>query len=83
MDPLHIYIYPENMVRFSTNKYCHPSPSNLSDHYCHFTNYSIIKNSSKFIEDQGEKDEFCAHKRATTSFFAEFEDIGVDTEAIQ
>jgi tubulin polyglutamylase TTLL5 len=45
-NPLRIYIYPEGLARFATEKY---APGDKENKYMHLTNYSINKNSANFI----------------------------------
>jgi tubulin polyglutamylase TTLL6/13 len=82
VDPLRVYIHKENMVRFCTERYVAPQKSNLQRVFCHLTNYSVNKNSPKFVENT-EDNEASAHKRGTTAVFAEMESLGVDVQKLQ
>ncbi|KAJ1461445.1 tubulin-tyrosine ligase family-domain-containing protein [Pelagophyceae sp. CCMP2097] len=53
LDPLVVYIHDEGLVRFSAHKY---TMKNLRCRYVHLTNYSVNKNSKKFVENDGEDD---------------------------
>ncbi|KAH7985347.1 hypothetical protein HPB49_026473 [Dermacentor silvarum] len=46
-DPLKIYLFPDGLVRFASNKYSQES-EDLSDRYMHLTNYSINKKSATY-----------------------------------
>lgn len=70
------------MVRFCTEEYKKPKPSNLNDVYSHLTNYAINKTNENFVENCGE-DEENAHKRGTISVFSEFERLGVNVVKLQ
>lgn len=52
VDPLRVYIYPQGLVRFSTNKY---TLKNLKSRFTHLTNYTINAKNPKFVEP-GEDD---------------------------
>jgi tubulin polyglutamylase TTLL6/13 len=82
IDPLRVYIHKENMVRFCTEKYVAPKKCNLRRKYCHLTNYSVNKENPKFVENT-EDNEDIAHKRGTTSVFAQMASLGVDVDALQ
>jgi tubulin polyglutamylase TTLL6/13 len=82
VDPLRVYIHKENMARFCTEKYVAPAKSNLTKMYSHLTNYSVNKDNPKFVQNT-EGREGSAHKRGTTSVFAEMESQGVDVERLQ
>jgi tubulin polyglutamylase TTLL6/13 len=82
VDPLRVYIHNENMVRFCTEKYAAPQKSTLERVFCHLTHYSVNKNSPKFVENT-EDNETSAHKRGTSTVFAEIESLGVDVQILQ
>lgn len=74
-DPLRLYVYNEGLVRFATEPY--PSkedlPASLKNVFCHLTNYSVNKQSSKYKEascdddGSGSKWSFHALKRYFTT----------------
>jgi tubulin polyglutamylase TTLL6/13 len=82
VDPLRVYIHRENMVRFCTEKYVPPDRSNLGRKFCHLTNYSVNKDNPKFVANTGDN-EGSAHKRSTTSVFAQMAEDGVDVVGLQ
>ncbi|XP_006822303.1 tubulin polyglutamylase TTLL7-like [Saccoglossus kowalevskii] len=47
-DPLRIFLYNDGLVRLSTEKYCHPTESNVDQLFMHLTNYSVNKKSDNF-----------------------------------
>ncbi|XP_070563404.1 LOW QUALITY PROTEIN: tubulin polyglutamylase TTLL7-like [Ptychodera flava] len=47
-DPLRIFLFNDGLVRLSTEKYCHPSDSNVDQLFMHLTNYSVNKRSENF-----------------------------------
>jgi len=49
-DPLKIYINDEGLVRIATEKYSN-SPESLSSRTMHLTNYSVNKQSDKFVQN--------------------------------
>lgn len=48
-----VYIYEDGLARLATIKYKPPTSKNLSDVFCHLTNYSINKNSDEFDDTVG------------------------------
>jgi tubulin polyglutamylase TTLL6/13 len=50
--------------------------------FCHLTNYAVNKENPKFVENT-EDNEGSAHKRGTTSVFAEMAGLEVDVDALQ
>lgn len=49
IDPYICYINDEGLARFCTEDYQKPTMLNLSNVYMHLTNYSLNKESPKFI----------------------------------
>ncbi|XP_077981014.1 tubulin polyglutamylase TTLL7-like [Glandiceps talaboti] len=47
-DPLRIFLYNDGLVRLSTEKYCHPTDTNVDQLFMHLTNYSVNKRSENF-----------------------------------
>jgi tubulin polyglutamylase TTLL6/13 len=82
VDPLRVYIHKENMVRFCTEKYVAPNKSNIKKNFSHLTNYCVNKENPKFVENTQENED-SAHKRGTTSVFAEMQALGVDIALLQ
>jgi hypothetical protein len=48
IDPMRVYIYNEGLVRFASEPYSKAGGSQFS----HLTNYSINKNSEKFVQNK-------------------------------
>jgi tubulin polyglutamylase TTLL6/13 len=73
VDPLRVYVNDEGMVRFCTEPYEPPAPSNLDAQFAHLTNFSLNKHNSKFtVSEEG------GHKRYLTSVYQELARVGVD-----
>jgi len=51
VNPLRIYIYDEGLVRFATETYFIGQPFNTNK-FIHLTNYSVNKESKKFIQNK-------------------------------
>ena len=49
IDPIQAYICDEGLARFCTVKYKAPSKTNFNKKYMHLTNYSVNKNSDKYV----------------------------------
>lgn len=49
--PLISFVSEEALVRFCTEDYAKPSSSNMHNLLSHLTNYSLNKNSDKFVEE--------------------------------
>jgi tubulin polyglutamylase TTLL6/13 len=52
VDPLRIFMFEEGLARFATEPYVGPKDNNLSSLFMHLTNYSINKNSKKFVSNK-------------------------------
>uniref|UniRef100_A0A7S1HXC7 Tubulin--tyrosine ligase-like protein 9 n=1 Tax=Eutreptiella gymnastica TaxID=73025 RepID=A0A7S1HXC7_9EUGL len=61
--PLRVFFYRDGFVRMATEKYQPPTEDNVRDRCMHLTNYSINKNSAKFISDES-ADGSVGHKRS-------------------
>lgn len=51
-DPLRVYLYNDGLVRFATEKYS-TQTKNLKERFVHLTNWSVNKNSEKFVKGHG------------------------------
>ena len=50
---MRVYIHEQGIARFATEPYVAPKASNIDNLYMHLTNYSINKNNSAFVQNQG------------------------------
>ena len=57
LEPLEAYFCNEGLVRMCTDTYKKPSLKNFKDMCVHLTNYSMNKNSEKYIEADTEFDD--------------------------
>ena len=48
VNPMRAFIYKEGMVRFATEPYWSPAPSNIKNMCVHLTNYAINKNHEDY-----------------------------------
>lgn len=55
-----VFLFKDGLVRLASTKYTPPTASNLSDAYCHLTNFSLNKHSAAFDNAEGEGE---GHKR--------------------
>lgn len=74
-DPLKIYLFPDGLVRFASNKYSQES-EDLSDRYMHLTNYSINKKSATYTP--GGSGDCQGHKWSIRALQGYLEALGVD-----
>ena len=51
-EPLRIYLYPEGLARFATEKYNLNNDEKEFNKFMHLTNWSINRDSEKFIKNQ-------------------------------
>lgn len=85
VDPLRIYILDEGMARFCTEPYQKPKGSNLSQVYCHLTNYSLNKKNEDFDPNSKPTDapeNETAFKRSLTSILKEVDKQGHDSKIL-
>jgi glutathione synthase/RimK-type ligase-like ATP-grasp enzyme len=54
IDPLEAYLCEEGLARFCTSNYRKPDTHNIKNIYMHLTNFSLNKNSEKFISPEEE-----------------------------
>ena len=52
VNPLRIYIFEEGLVRFATEQYFIGQPFNDKNRFVHLTNYSVNKESKKFVQNK-------------------------------
>jgi hypothetical protein len=74
-DPLRIYLYPEGLVRFSTEKY---DLSNLDSRLAHLTNFSLNKFSKKFVANDDVEEDDKGQKWSVSALKRYMETHGVD-----
>ena len=48
--PLRVYIYDEGLTRFATEEYTN-DPEKIENNFIHLTNFSINKESEKFVNN--------------------------------
>lgn len=79
LDPLRVYISPEGLTRFATQKYSNRS---FSNRFVHLTNYSVNKKSPDFIQNEDEEDCTVGHKWSLTALWDYLRSKGIDTEPV-
>ncbi|CAH1775587.1 unnamed protein product [Owenia fusiformis] len=47
-DPLRLFLYNDGLLRMGTEKYTHPTDSNIDTLFMHLTNYSVNKHSENY-----------------------------------
>lgn len=79
--PLRIYVHEEGLARFATDPY-DPDPKHYENHFMHLTNYSINKNSSKFVANADTFVEDAGHKWSMTALRRRLRKAGIDDEKV-
>ncbi|CAE8662814.1 unnamed protein product [Polarella glacialis] len=76
-DPLKAYIYREGLTRFASKLYSNKD-EHMQDLFRHLTNYSINKNSAKFVENSDLKADNVGHKWSLSALNKHLQCVGVD-----
>jgi hypothetical protein len=68
VDPVEAYLCDEGLARFCTHNYKKPDFNNIKDLYMHLTNFSLNKNSQRFIAPtESFQNDTNSHKQLYTS----------------
>ena len=81
---MHAFVAQEGLARFCTEVYEKPTKENLKNNFMHLTNYSINKNSEKYVWEP--KDILSINngsKRTLTALFKELDALGLDSKSIK
>ena len=62
--PLRVYIYDEGLTRFATEEYTN-DPEEISNNFIHLTNFSINKESDKFVDNSNPEEPEVARNEFT------------------
>ena len=81
MTPLRVYLFPEGLARFATEKYQPVTSSNMNQRYMHLTNYSVNRNHKDFETDDS-ADAATGSKRSLTFVRSWLADNGFDVKGI-
>lgn len=76
-DPLRIYLHKEGLVRFATEKYS-VNAKQLKERYVHLTNFSVNKNSQKFVKNEDAAIENMGSKWSLSALRKQYEEMGID-----
>ncbi|XGW35358.1 hypothetical protein V3C99_018957 [Haemonchus contortus] len=82
INPLSIYVSREGMVRFCTEKYRKPTPSNFENLYAHLTNYSLNKANQSYIHSLSLTDQASGSKRLLSTVFGQMAKCGLRTKRL-
>ncbi|KAK5984946.1 Tubulin tyrosine ligase like 11, partial [Trichostrongylus colubriformis] len=82
INPLSIYVSREGMVRFCTEKYRKPKPSNFDNLYAHLTNYSLNKGNLSYIHSLSLMDQINGSKRLLSTVFGQMAKCGLRTKKL-
>eukprot|EP00826_Nyctotherus_ovalis_P062682 TRINITY_DN9116_c0_g1_i4.p1 TRINITY_DN9116_c0_g1~~TRINITY_DN9116_c0_g1_i4.p1 ORF type:complete len:295 (-),score=66.78 TRINITY_DN9116_c0_g1_i4:67-951(-) len=77
------FISAEGLARFCTEEYKTPSAENMKQMLSHLTNYSLNKESAKFIASEEILDANNDSKRTLASLYKSLEELGVDSKKIE
>ena len=76
-DPLRIYIYKQGLVRFATEKYS-KDKKKLKKRYVHLTNFSVNKNSAKFVKNIKANEDGEGSKWSLIALRKKYAEMGID-----
>eukprot|EP00931_Biecheleriopsis_adriatica_P043832 TRINITY_DN25047_c0_g1_i2.p1 TRINITY_DN25047_c0_g1~~TRINITY_DN25047_c0_g1_i2.p1 ORF type:complete len:1120 (-),score=230.23 TRINITY_DN25047_c0_g1_i2:276-3635(-) len=76
-EPLKAYIYREGLTRFASKTYS-TKEEHMQDAFRHLTNYSINKNSCKFVENSDLRADNVGHKWSLSALNKHLHCVGVD-----
>lgn len=76
-EPLKAYIYREGLTRFASKPYS-TKAEHMQDAFRHLTNYSINKNSCKFVENSDLRADNVGHKWSLSALNKHLHCVGVD-----
>jgi len=80
VEPLRIYLYEEGLARFATEKYTN-DPAQIQNNFVHLTNFSINKESEKFVNNIN-PEEAEGSKWTLTSLWKHLRTQGIEKEPI-
>ena len=82
--PLRIYLHQEGLVRFATEPYTPPTPSNLASPFMHLTNYAVNKLHPAYIPSQSpDSSDSTSHKRSLHSLYTLLQSQGYDVNTLK
>jgi tubulin polyglutamylase TTLL6/13 len=81
MTPLRVYLFPEGLARFATEKFQPVTSANMNQRYMHLTNYSVNRNHKDFETDDS-ADAATGSKRSLTFVRSWLADKGFDVKGI-
>ena len=85
-DPVEAYLCDEGLARFATEDYRAPTAGNLKNMFMHLTNFSLNKNSEKYVapeEDFLQDGQDQGSKRLLSSLWKTLEEEGHDVGEIK
>ena len=80
--PLLVYLNDHGLARYCTEEYEKPTMKNLNNHYMHLTNYTLNKQSDKYIYTKECEEIIDASKTTLVSFWKSIEAAGFKKEQI-
>lgn len=80
-DPLRIYLHKEGLVRFATEKYSVNSKS-IKERFVHLTNFSVNKNSQKFVKNQDPHEDGVGSKWSFGALKKKYEEMGINHQEV-
>ena len=73
IDPIKVYMFEEGLVRFATTKYTN-NPDDISNNFIHLTNYSVNKESDKFVYNESPGN-YSGHKWNLATLWKYFDEV--------
>jgi len=80
-EPLRVYVFEEGFARFSTEKFT-LDPKQYDNKYVHLTNYSINKNSHKFVKNTDADIDDCGNKWSLSALKRRMHEMGIDVPVV-
>ncbi|KAK5975900.1 Tubulin-tyrosine ligase domain containing protein [Trichostrongylus colubriformis] len=77
-----VHLDVSGMVRFCTEKYRKPKPSNFDNLYAHLTNYSLNKGNLSYIHSLSLMDQINGSKRLLSTVFGQMAKCGLRTKKL-
>jgi len=80
-EPLRVYVFEEGFARFSTEKFT-LDPNSYDNKYVHLTNYSINKNSHKFVKNVDADIDDCGNKWSLSALKRRMHEMGIEVPTV-
>ena len=84
VDPIEAYLCDEGLARFCTHNYKRPDHLNIKNLYMHLTNFSLNKNSDKYVPPEEDYyNNSAASKRLLSQVLKKLKELGKDERHVR